>query len=120
MKRNLTCIVCPMGCQLEVELQDGKVTAVTGNTCKRGEAYGISECTAPTRTLTTTVRVSGGSEPLVSVKTAAPIPKELLFDAMKELRKVTVPAPVKLGQVVLENLCGTGVGVVAGKEVAAR
>lgn len=120
MKRNLTCIVCPMGCQLEVELEDGKVTRVTGNTCKRGEAYGIAECTAPTRTLTTTVRVSGGTQPLVSVKTAAPIPKELLFDGMKVLRKLTVAAPVALGQVVMEDLCGTGIGVVAGKEVSAR
>ena len=76
--------------------------------------------TAPTRTLTTTVRVSGGTQPLVSVKTAAPIPKELLFDAMKVLRKLTVAAPVALGQVVMEDLCGTGIGVVAGKEVSAR
>lgn len=115
--KNLTCIVCPMGCPLKVELEDGKVLSVSGNTCKRGEHYAVSECTAPKRVLTTTVRVRGGSLPLVSVKTADAIPKELLFDAMKALNAVTVKAPVKIGGVVLKNICGTGVDVVAGKTV---
>ena len=116
-KRNLTCIVCPMGCALTVTLEDGKVISVEGNTCKRGHDYGINECTAPKRVLTTTVRVEGGSAPLVSVKTVEGIPKELLFDAMKTLLGVTVKAPVHIGDVVCPDLCGTGIDVIAGKNI---
>jgi len=116
-KRNLICIVCPMGCPLTVTLEDGKVTAVEGNTCKRGYEYAVNECTAPKRVLTTSVRVEGGNAPLVSVKTESGIPKELLFDAMKTLRAVTVKAPVRIGDVVYADLCGTGVNVIAGKNI---
>lgn len=117
--RNLTCIVCPMGCALQVTLEGKEVVSVTGNTCKRGAEYAVSECTAPKRVLTTTVRVEGGAAPLVSVKTSAAIPKELLFDAMKALTALRVQAPVWLGDVVLQDICGTGVDVVAGKSVEA-
>lgn len=117
MKRNLTCIVCPMGCALTVELEGNKVLSVSGNTCKRGEAYAVSECTAPKRVLTTTVRVEGGAQPLVSVKTGEAIPKELLFDAMKALNALRVQAPVALGDILLADLCKTGVPVVACKSV---
>ncbi len=120
MTRKLTCIVCPMGCPLTVELEGKKVLSVAGNTCPRGEKYAVSECTAPTRVLTTTVRVAGGTEPLVSVKTTAAIPKELLFEAMEVLNSLTVKAPVALGDILAENLCGTGVSVAAGKSVASQ
>ena len=111
--RELTCIGCPMGCALTVTLDGGAVTAVTGNTCPRGDRYAREECVNPTRVLTSTVRAEGGRLPVVPVKTAAPIPKALLFDAMAEIRGVMVKAPVKIGQTILENLCGTGVALVA-------
>ena len=74
MKRELTCIVCPIGCSLVAEIEDGKVVSVTGNTCPRGKVYAETECISPMRTITTTVRCADGT--IVPVKTSVPIPKE--------------------------------------------
>ena len=109
MKRELTCIVCPMGCALTVELENGNVVSVTGNTCPRGKQYAIDECTHPVRTVTTTAPTSRGG--VIPVKTEAPIPKELIFDCMKEINRQTVNLPAHIGDVVIENLLGTGVSV---------
>ena len=116
MIRELTCIVCPKGCQLKVELEGKKVLSVTGNTCKRGVTYAETECTAPMRTLTTTAAVEGGG--VVPVKTDKTIPKELLFDAMKEVNAVRVKRDAKLGDIVIENLLGTGANVVTTRNLA--
>lgn len=110
MIRELTCIVCPKGCQLKVELDGKRVVSVEGNTCKRGEDYAIAECTAPMRTLTTTAALEGGG--VVPVKTDRPIPKELLFECMKEINALRVPRRAMLGEVVIENVLGTGANVV--------
>ena len=110
MKRNLTCIVCPIGCQLSVTLEDGVVTEVTGNTCPRGKQYAIDECTNPVRTVTSTVRTVGGG--VIPVKTDRPIPKELMFDCMKEINKAVATLPVRIGDVLIENVLGTGANVV--------
>lgn len=118
--RSMTCIVCPMGCALEVSLENGNVLSVSGNTCPRGEKYAREECTHPTRVLTTTVRVTGGQYPVVPVKSAAPIPKELLFDAMEQIRGLEAPAPVRIGQVLAENLCGTGIALIATADIVER
>ena len=83
--RELTCIGCPMGCQLTAVLEDGQVTRVTGNTCPRGDAYARKECTHPARTVTGTVRVSGGALPVVSVRTAGEVPKEKVLDVARAL-----------------------------------
>ena len=112
-KRDLTCIVCPMGCALEVLLEGGEVRSVTGNTCPRGETYARNECTHPTRVLTTTMRVEGGTKPLVSAKSVGAIPKELLFEAMEQINAAAVTAPVVLGQVLIPDLCGTGIALAA-------
>lgn len=113
MKKNLTCVACPLGCSITVELDDaGNILSVTGNTCKRGDAYARTEMTNPTRSLTSTVKVSGGVHPVVPVKSAAPVPKSMLFDCMKEINQVTLQAPVKIGQVVIQNILGTGVDIV--------
>ena len=117
-KRILTCIGCPMGCQLEVTLEKGAFASVTGNTCKNGARYAQKEVTDPRRIVTTTVRVTGGTIPVVSVKTAADIPKGQIFACVKALRAVEMPAPVAMGQVVLPNVCGTGVDVIATKAIA--
>lgn len=115
--RKLTCIVCPMGCPLEVTLEEGKVLSVTGNTCPRGEKYAREECTHPTRVLTSTVKVRDGIRPVCPVKTSAPIPKELLFAAMEEIKGLEIPAPIKIGQQITGNLCGTGIALVASVDI---
>ncbi len=117
MERKLTCIVCPKGCEMTVTLtEEGKFRSVTGHTCKRGEAYAFSECTAPTRTLTSTVITESGK--MLPVKTAAPIPKESLFLAMAELSAVTVSDATRLGDVILANIAGSGVALVATADAA--
>ena len=116
--RHLTCIGCPLGCQITVELEGDTVVSVTGNTCPRGDAYARKEVTAPARIVTSTVRVKGGTIPMVSVKTAGEIPKGKIFDCVKALKNVEVAAPVKIGQVVLTDAAGTGVDIVATKDVA--
>ena len=111
--RELTCVACPMGCQLTASIDNGVVVSVTGNTCPRGVKYAETECTHPVRPLTTTVKVEGGKHPVVPVKSADPIPKETMFDCMKELNKVVVKAPVQIGDVIVDDICGTGVKIVA-------
>ena len=116
-KRELTCIGCPMGCQLRATLEDGVVTAVTGNTCKRGDSYARKECVAPARTVTGTVRVTGGLLPVVSVRTRGDVPKERVLDVARALCRVQLTAPVQAGDVVIPNVLGTGVDVVATRSV---
>ncbi len=113
----LICIGCPLGCPLEAQLEAGEVISVSGNTCKNGEKYARKELTNPTRIVTTTVRVSGGTLAVVSVKTAADIPKNKIFDCVRQLRDLCVPAPVAMGDIVLKNVAGTGVDIVATKAV---
>ena len=115
--KNLICIQCPMGCPLEVEMENGEVVKVSGNTCKRGEVYAKKEVTSPTRTVTSTVKVENGELPVVAVKTKLDIPKSLIFECMAEINKAKAVAPVKIGDVIIENVCGTGVPVVATSNV---
>ena len=110
MKKSLTCIVCPIGCQLDITLEDGVVTEVTGNTCPRGKQYAIDECTNPVRTVTTTSRTSKGG--VIPVKTDKPIPKDLMFDCMREIDRAVVTLPAQIGDVVIENILGTGSNVI--------
>ncbi len=114
---NLICIGCPLGCPLTVEMEDDEVKAVSGNTCPRGDAYARKELTNPTRIVTSTVRVAGGKLAMVSVKTASDIPKGKIFDCVKALKDVEVKAPVKIGDVIVENVAGTGVNIIATKNV---
>lgn len=117
MTKKLTCIGCPLGCALTVEVEQDEVISVSGNTCPRGDAYARKEVTDPTRIVTSTVRVTGGSAPVVSCKTKADIPKGKMFDVTNALRNVTVAAPVHIGDVLLCNVAQTGVDVVATKNV---
>ncbi|MCD8509768.1 MAG: DUF1667 domain-containing protein [Bacillus sp. (in: Bacteria)] len=113
----LICITCPIGCHLEVEKVDDCTYLVTGNACKRGEKYGVEELTAPTRMVTTTVRIEGTHLPRIPVKTSKPIPKEKIFECMRLLNGVTVEAPVVCGDVVVENLFGLDIQVVASRSM---
>ena len=116
-KRELTCIGCPLGCAVTVVLENGEIKSVTGNTCKRGDDYARKEVTHPTRIVTSTVTVEGGSAPVVSVKTKEDIPKDKIFDCVRALRGVSVKAPVHMGDVILENAAGTGIDIIATKTV---
>ena len=113
MKKELTCVACPLGCPIVVEVEGSEVISVTGNTCKRGDTYARTEIVNPTRSLTTSVKVNGGVHPVVPVKSNKPVPKDMLFDCMKEINSVCVEAPVKIGQVIIENILGTGANIVA-------
>lgn len=114
--RNLICIGCPMGCPLTVRM-DGDAIEVTGNTCKRGAVYGKKEVTNPTRIVTSTVRVEGGTSAMVPVKTAGDIPKGKIFSCMDALKGVVVKAPVVIGDVILTDAASTGVDIVAAGNV---
>ena len=110
---NLTCICCPMGCSIRVELENGEIRSVTGNTCKNGDQYARRELTNPTRIVTSTVRLRGGTVPVISVKTASDIPKGKVFACVQAMQSLEAQAPVRIGQVIAENIAGTGVDVVA-------
>lgn len=116
-EKRLICINCPLGCALTVTMQEREIISVEGNTCKRGEIYARKELTNPTRIVTTTVRVHGGCDNMVSVKTKEDIPKEKIMDCLRALKEVTIEAPVSTGDVMIENLAGTGVSIVATKDV---
>lgn len=116
--RVLTCIRCPRGCQVTVELDDGgSVVAVAGNSCKRGEAYAKAEVVSPVRTVTTTVAVEGSAgRRLVSVKTVPEVPKGAVLDVMAAAMGVAAHAPVRIGDVLLADVAGTGSDLVATKD----
>ncbi|MEG1256110.1 DUF1667 domain-containing protein [Clostridium sp.] len=116
MIKELICISCPMGCHLKVNVETKEVT---GNTCKRGEVYGINEVTNPMRVVTTTVKVKNGELPVIPVKTKVAIGKALNFKVMEVLNSIEVEAPVKVGDVIVENILGTGVDVVATRNIKA-
>lgn len=118
-KRELTCIGCPMGCLVTVEMEGQEILSVTGNTCKRGDIYARKEVTNPTRIVTSTVRIEGGEKERLSVKTMSDVPKDRIRDVMEAINGCTVKAPVHIGDIVIENTAGTGVPVIATRNVEA-
>ena len=116
-ERVITCINCPMGCRVTVRMEGGAITAVSGNTCKRGETYARQEVVEPLRMVTAVIPVEGSVCPL-SVKTASPVPKAKIRDVMRALTGLRLRPPIAAGDVVLPDVCGTGVDVVATRELA--
>lgn len=114
MHRDLTCIVCPMGCSLSVELEDGKVVSVTGNTCPRGAEYAKNECTNPMRTVTSTVKCADGTP--IPVKTDRTIPKEKISECMRIINGAVAKLPVSVGDVIIADVFGSNVVATAAKE----
>lgn len=112
----ITCINCPMGCRMEVTLEDGAVVSVKGNTCKRGETYAHQECTQPLRMITAVAGVKGSDMP-VSMKTRTPIPKAKINECMRAIDALELAAPIQLGDVLIHNVVDTGVDVIATKAV---
>jgi len=116
-KHKLICINCPMGCRLEVTQTENGGWLVEGNQCNRGYSYAVREMTEPTRVLTTTVVIKNGFLPRLPVRTETAIPKEKIFEAMEVINKVVVEAPVKVGDVIVENILNTGVNVIASRSM---
>jgi len=110
-EQKVTCIVCPAGCEIIARVKKNRIIEINGNRCKKGAEYARSEVVEPKRVLTTTVRLEDG-RPL-PVKTAEPIPRELMFKAIKELKEVRVKVPVKMGEVVHQNVGGSNVDVIS-------
>ena len=114
---NLTCIGCPRGCGLSVELNNNKIVSITGNNCKIGENYAEKELFNPTRIVTSTVCVNGGVSPRVSIKTEHDIPKGKIFECVDVLKNIKVNAPIKIGDIIIKDIAKTGVNIVATKNV---
>jgi len=122
-----TCTLCPNGCEIEAEIGtevgdkpgDGVIASVRGNLCDKGRGYVEQEVSHPKRNIASSVLVDGGELPLVSVRLTAPIPKERIFDAMAEIRKQRLLAPIARGQVVIHDVLGLGSDVIATKSVEA-
>ena len=112
MKKNLTCIECPIGCEIEVELENGVVLSVKGNSCPRGKIYAEAEVVCPKRVVSSTVRAENGE--IIPVKTDRPIRKDGIFDVMKKINKVVCKGSVALGEVLVENICDDANLVVTG------
>lgn len=116
-EKEITCIVCPIGCKILVRTDGTLFELVDGNKCERGVEYARSEALDPRRVLTTSILVEDGEWPLVSVKTSKPFPKDKIFQVLKEIRKTTVKVPVKIGQKIIKNVANTGIDLVATKSV---
>ncbi len=114
MERKLTCIICPLGCELTVQTEDKKVLDVKGNTCPRGKFYAENECTNPQRTITSTVKCNDGS--LVSVKTDKPIPKEKMVECMQIINRAVATLPVSIGDIIIEDVFGSNIVATQNKE----
>lgn len=110
---NLTCIGCPLGCSISVTKNGDEIEEITGYTCKRGLEYAKTEVLAPVRSVTSTVRVRNGKNPVVAVKTASPIPKDAITRCMEAIYKIEIDAPVSIGDVICHDIAGTGVDLVA-------
>lgn len=114
MQKNIICVACPMGCGVTVDIADnGEIISVTGNTCKRGDTYARTECTNPVRSLATTVKVSGGLYNVVPCKSAGALPKDKIMECMNIINNASADAPVKLGDILISDILGTGIDIVA-------
>lgn len=120
MLREFTCIICPNGCSIEAEVREGEVLSIERALCPKGKDYVRQELTNPQRNIATSVLVSGGELPLASVRLTRPIPKERLFDAMEEIKKIELEAPVKAGSVVIAGILGYDSDVIVTKTVERR
>lgn len=118
MKRTIICIVCPNGCEIDVEYEKDQIINVSGNLCPKGKDYATQELVNPQRTIATSVRVLSGELPLVSVRLTKAIPKDRIFDVMTEINRQILTAPVHINDPVIENVLGLGSDVIATKNVS--
>ena len=116
-EKEITCIVCPIGCKILVRTVENHFELLEGNKCKKGIDYARNEALDPRRMLTSSVLVKNGEWPLVSVKSSKPVPKEKVFFVLKEIKKKIVNAPVNTGQIIIKNVIDAGIDIVATKSV---
>ncbi len=112
MKKNLICIECPIGCEIEVEVENGVVISVKGNTCPRGKNYAEAEVICPKRVVTSTIRAENGE--MIPVKTDKPVRKDAIFEVMQKINRTTCKMPVRLGDMLVENICDDANLIVTG------
>jgi CxxC motif-containing protein len=112
-KKRFTCVICPIGCEIEVDLQDSEVASMQGDKCAKGKEFVLQELEEPMRILTTTIRIKGAKWAMLPVRTDKPIPKRLLFSVINELAKIELQAPVKMSDVIIRDTAGTGANIVA-------
>lgn len=120
LEKSLICINCPMGCRLTVQVENDRVVSVEGNVCKRGEEFACQEAVEPMRILTSLMRIKGREKPF-SVKTSAPVPKKLMQDCAALIFGHPVAPeslPIHIGDVMIENVCGSGVDIISTQEVS--
>lgn len=119
MIRHITCIRCPMGCYLTVRLEEGKEPDVFGNQCRLGVQYARTECTNPTRMLTSTVRLENARQlAMAPVKSAAPLPKHRVMECARALKNIRVRPPLRVSDIIVENICNTGVDIICTRDIA--
>lgn len=116
MKKELVCICCPRGCNLSVDYDEKGVNSVSGNFCKNGDAYAREEVVEPKRVVTSSVYVEGGKDIVTSVRTKGRIPKDKIFECMKEINEIKLKSPVHIGDIAKKDICGTGVDLVVTKD----
>lgn len=116
-EKEITCIVCPIGCKILVKTDKRKVDICAGNKCKRGVEYAINEAIDPRRMLTTSIYVTDGEWPLASVKSSRPVPKDKIFQVLREIKKTNTKAPVKIGQVIIKNIMNLNIDIIATKTI---
>ena len=112
-KKHFTCVICPLGCEIDVELQGGNVVSMGGNKCQKGKEFVLQELEEPMRILTTTVPIKGAKWAMLPVRTDKAIPKRLLFKVIEQLADIELQAPIKMYDVILKNTAGTGANIVA-------
>jgi len=112
-KKHFTCVICPIGCEIEVELQGSDIVSMKGDKCAKGKEFVLQELAEPMRILTTTIRIKGAKWAMLPVRTDKPIPKRLLFSVIKELANIELQAPVKISDVIIRDTAGTGANILA-------
>lgn len=117
MKKIFTCIICPNGCEIEVELNNKEIINMEGASCKKGKEYINQELINPQRNIASSVKVIGGDLEIVSVRLNKSIPKDKIFDVMEEIKKVEVQAPVKIGDIIKHNILNLNVDLIATKNI---
>ena len=116
-KKHFTCVICPIGCEIDVELEDGNVVSTEGNKCAKSEEFVLQELREPMRILTTTIRIKGAKWAMLPVRTDIAIPKRLLFRVIEELANMELQAPVKVSDVIIRDVAGTGANIVAARNM---
>jgi len=119
-KKHFTCVTCPVGCEVDVELQNGSIVSMTGNKCDKVKEFVLQELKEPMRVLTTTVRIEGAEWAMLPVRTDKPIPKRLFLQAIEELASIDLQAPVHISEVIIRDIAGSGANIVATRTMNLR